>query len=194
MIPIVGSLPRLVMRHVVYGAPEVVLEPGEERAVRVDLGGRLFRPEKLMMVGLMDEIRGRYKIKRSRLPLLDRKNVVAYSTIKRRASRRSRSVPGRTIVEYFGVRGDKLFTRSYLPSSVEYIHTDPLEYIVLRQMWCGDKTQMPAVGGASALFFRPTVLGNSLYADSTEVSVSLLLKNIGDIQVRVSASIFGLGQ
>lgn len=193
MIPVVGSLPRLVMRHMVYAAPEAVLEPEEERAVRVDLGGRLFRPEKLMMIGSMDEIRGRYRIKRSRLPLLDRKNVVAYSTIKRRASRRSRSVPGRTIVEYSGVRGDESFTRSYLPSSVEYIHTDPLEYVVLRQMWCGERTQMPAVGGASALFFGSAVLG-SLYADSTEASVSLLLKNIGDIQVRVRASIFGLGQ
>lgn len=180
------------MRHMQYGFPEAVLDSGAEHTIKVDVQN-LFRPEKLIMVGHMAEIRGHFNIKRSRLPLLNRDDVVSYSRIYK--CRRGRIVwfrRGRTTVEYSGP--GKNFTRTYLPSSVEYIHTDPLEYIILRQMFCGTEAQMPAIGGASALFFGVGVLGNGMRAASTESSVSLVLQNKGDIQVRVRAAIFGVGR
>lgn len=199
-------------RHVHYGFPMVALAPGEARTVEVELRGT-FRPHKLLLVGQMDVIRGHYKIKRARLPPLDRDDVVAYSTITRRAhwrktasgwARVQRSIPGRTVIEYRGVDRSapdeiafipKSFTRHYLPSSVEYIAVDPLSYVYLLNVDCDAKPQMPAIGrGASALFFGTYNIGNSVPLETAKSSVSLTLENVGDVVVRVYASVIGIGE
>lgn len=172
-----------------YSFPEAVLEPGETRSVQVDVRG-LFRAEKLVMVGRMDEVRGFYKIKYSRLPLLDWNDVVAYSKIQWRASARSKSIPGRTTIEYRG--RDRSFARTYLPSSVVYVPVDPLSYVRLLQVFVGKEASMPAFGGVGARFFGADMFGNCILLSPTDSSIVLQLKNDGDIQVRVQAGIMGV--
>jgi hypothetical protein len=184
------------MRSYSYGFPEAVLDAGKEEAVKVDLHG-VFRPQKLVMFGSMDVIRGSFRIKRSRLPELDRDDVIASSTRVYRG-RRGKKVwfrKGKTTIEFQG--NDKVlrrFTRTYLPSSVEYLDLDPLSYIALKQLFCGTEAAMANFeGGISGQMFGADQLGNSLPLPTTSSSVTLLLKNHGDIQVRVRASIFGIG-
>ena len=182
------------MRTYQYGFPPAVLEPGTEATISVELGGKLFRAQKLVMAGQMDVIRGCFKIKYSRLPLLDRDEVTFAATRIRRWSNGKTAVykPVKTTVTYRGK--NKSFTREYLPSNVIYIPTDPLEYITLLQFSCGKECQMPETeDGASALFFTADVLGNGLLCSSTDASLTMQLKNVGDVQVRVHALVFGYG-
>ena len=178
------------MRSMQYGFTPTAIEPGDECKLKVDLRG-WFRPSKLMMYGAMKEIRGHYKVKRSRLPLLNRDDVVAYSRVYR--CRRGKKVwfrKGRTTVEYRGA--DRSFVRTYLPSSVVYEDTDPLSYIHLLDLICGSSPQMAGAGVAAEWFGagnqRSPRYGNGLSLPSTNASVTLLLKNVGDVQVRVNVS------
>jgi hypothetical protein len=133
----------------------------------------------------MDEVRGHFKIKRSRLPLLSREYVIAYSSLSRIPSRR------RTTIEYReNPTGN--FVRSYLPSSVEYLHVDPLCYVTLLNIFCGEEGQLPSTSGCFALFFGVGVSGNGLPLSTAEKSISLSFRNGGDVQVRVFATMFGL--
>lgn len=175
-----------------YAFPEAALEPGEERKLSVDVTS-IFRGQKITMIGFMKPIRGHFKIKRTLLPNLDRDDVVAYTRVyKYRRGEKIWFRPGKTVVEFSGFHNG---VRAYLPTSVMYIHTDPLEYIRLRNVHIGALPQMPSFGeGCSALFFGSGVLGNGLCMDTAEdMSVSLLLKNEGDVQVRVRAMILGTG-
>jgi len=179
------------VRTAQYAFPPAVLEPGEEKTVTVDLTGA-FRASKLLLMAWWAVIRGRYRIKRSRLPLLNRDNVIAYSEIKRRASKRARSVPGRTWVEFYSDDGRLVFRRSYLPSSVLYIPTEAAECVYLRNILLGQEKQMPDAGGVLAEFFGPNVIGNGLYMPTVEkVPVSLVFKNVSDVQIHVYASMLG---
>ncbi len=185
-----------MMRSYSYGFPEAVLDAGKEEVVKVDLHG-VFKPQKLFMHGRMDVIRGSFRIKRSRLPLLDREDVVSsHSRVyKCRRGRKRWFRKGRTTIEYQNNGGDlKSFVRTYLPSSVEYRNTDPLDYVSLKQLYCGNEATMPNFGdGALATMFGVDRIGNSLPLPTALTSISLVLKNHGDIQVRVRASMFGYG-
>lgn len=179
------------MRYVQYGFPDLDLAPGATELVKVDLKG-LFRLEKLAMYGTMREIRGHYWIKRSRLPRLDREEVArTYSTIRKyRRGKTIRFLPGRTTVEY---QGKPAFVRTYLPSSVVYEPVDPLSYIRLLNVFCNREPQMARIGdGVSALFYASGMLGNVLL-DVANVSVSLLLKNAGDVRVHLRSAVIGVG-
>lgn len=228
------------MRAYQYGFPPATLEPGETGTVKVDLRDP-FRPEKLVMAAQMDEIRGHFKIKRSRLPLLDCDNVVEAHTslMKRKNGRHFWS--GKTTITYRGAWGrgksmtyaaisrrakagstadketlvdvDRLVeqglsldeaiekagrqSREFRPSSVEYIPVDPLEYVTLLNIFCDKERQMPSPGdGTMAMMFGAGVPSNKLPSNklplpTTSASISLLLENRGDIQVRVWATMFG---
>ena len=176
--------------HVQYGFQPLTLEPGAEEKVSVDLGGRPFRAQKLVMAGFMDAIRGSYTIKRSRYSGVDRDDVVCVSSrVCRWRNARGRGFyPGKVSIEFKDGR-----VREYLQSSVEYVPVDPLEYIVLRNMFCGREPMMPANGDVTALYFGASCLGNGIPAPTTDQSVTLLLKNVGDVRVKVSAMLFGIG-
>lgn len=184
---------RTPARHWMYGFPEAVLEPGEEQTVKVDVDG-VFRVEKLSIATFMKEIRGHFRIKRSRLPLLNRDDVVGYSRIHKWSNGKTfKYRPGKTVIEYTGAATGKRFTREYLPSSVLYIHTDASEYVTLLQMWCDKEPMMPMCGdGASALFFGAGVIGNGVHMPATDTFIALRLKNRGDVQVHVHAAVFGI--
>lgn len=174
-------------RYVQYGFPSAPIEPGEQCAVKVE-PKNVFRGQKLVMVGYMVEIRGHFKLKYSRLPLLNRENVIAYSNVTRIKAKR------RTTVEY---RDDikNSFVRSYLPSSVEYKHVDPLSYIDLLNIFIGNEHQIPASGGGIvAQCFGAEVFGNALPLRTANegMTVTLSLKNHGDIRVEVMAAILGI--
>ena len=179
----------MMYRTMVYGFPEAVLAPGEERTLTVDIKG-LFRAEKLVMVATMKEIRGHFRIKRSRLPLLNRDDVISFSRIRKWSNGKIvKYLPGKTVVAYQSKSGG--FIREYLPSSVVYKHTDALSYIQLKQLFVGKEPQM--AGGVAARFFGANSFGNAIPAPSTEVGVTLVLKNEGDVQVRVRATMLGMG-
>lgn len=182
-----------MMRSVSYGFPEVVIDPGTERLVKIDLH-EPFRAQKLMMVGLWDVVRGHFVLKRSRLGRLDREDVVCSSTrvYKGRRGKRRWFRAGKTTVEFRGDSKRKAFVREYLPSSVIYVPTEPLHFVELRNLFVGTEAQM--FGGASAEWFGPAVLGNGLILPTAEQSMSLLLQNIGDVQIRVRAMVLGVGR
>lgn len=169
-----------------YSFPEVLLAPGEEKSVRVELS-RPFRASKLHMIGFMEEIRGHFKIRYSRLPPLNRENVIAYSNVTRIKSKR------RTTVEYReGAKGN--FVRSYRPENVVYVHTDALSYVVLRQIRCGKFPAMPGNADVPSRFFgAEAVFGNGIPMPTAhgEISVDLWNKD-GDIPVKVYAAVFGI--
>lgn len=166
------------------------LEPGDEKTIQSDVKG-VFRPEKVIMCGFMKPIRGNFKIKRSRLPLLNRDDVEGSSRIYK--CRRGSKVwfrKGKTTISYNG--DGKKFTRSYLPSSVEYRPVDALSYICLKQLYCGkDPAFVESEDGIPSEMFGSNRYGNSFPMPTTSSCVSMLLKNVGDVQVRVSASILG---
>lgn len=174
------------MRSMLVRFPEVVLPSGETRTVKALLHNAM-RPQKLVLIGIMDEIRGHFWIKRSRLPRLNRESVIAYSNVTRVPSRR------RTTIEHRD-RADNSFVRSYLPSSVVYEHVDPLSYVSLTQLTCDKAPQMPAnPGGVSATLFTSSTLGNGLALSRVRKRIELVFDNHGDIEVRVFSSIFGYG-
>lgn len=188
------SLTRMVLMQ--YGFPPTVFEPGQETTLKVDVKD-MFRCEKLIMHATMREIRGHFKLKRSRIPPLDREDIVcAYTKIRMwRRGRRIKYYPTKTVVEYRGTdeRYDKPFTREYLPTSVVYIPVDAAQYMVLENVYCGAEAQMPSFEGSgiNALFFGPASLANGVLFSSTDVSISLKLKNIGDVQVKFFAAALG---
>ncbi len=178
-------VPPGVMRQVSYVFPAVDLIPGKTQETQIVPEGVL-RVQRVAVAGFMDEIRGHYWIRRSRLPRLDRQFVTAHSTWSRVRARR------RTIVEYRGP--DRSFTRTYLPSSVEYGHVDPLSYVALVNVFIGDRREPqmpPRNNGCSATFFGMNCLGVGVPMSSGN-RVMLLLRNDGDIQVHVHAFVFGV--
>jgi hypothetical protein len=178
-----------------YGFPEAVLEPGAEQNVSVSLSGP-FHPSKIIMTGFMKEIRGSFRIKRTRLPDLDRDDVISSHTRVYRG-RRGKKIwfrKGRTTIEFRG--NEKVlhgFTRTYLPSSIVYEHTDPLSYIALMQLKCDNEATLRDTGhGVVAQFFGTNQLGNALPMSTANASIVMLLKNHGDVQVKVRATIMGM--
>ncbi len=147
-----------MLRDTCYAFPETTLDAGKGSEVVVDLKNP-FRASKLCMVGHMDEVRGHFKIRHSRLPLLNRENVIAYSNVTRIKAKR------RTTVEYR--EHDKgNFVRSYLPENVRYVHTDPLSYINLLQLKVGAMPALPPSSHLPAVAFGNGALGNGLpFAD-----------------------------
>jgi len=183
----------MMQRSMIYGFPEAVLDAGEERTVSIELK-EPFRPEKLVLIGRMNEIRGHFKVKRSRLPLLNRDDVVAYSRVYK--CRRGKKIwfrKGKTTVEFLGTNEHKSFVRKYLSSSVVYNDVDPLDYIILRNMFCDKEVAMASTDGIPAQCFSSESYGNALSLPTSEVSLSLRLKNEGDIRVSVYASFTGRG-
>lgn len=163
----------------------IELPPGEERTSKVSIRG-VFRGERFQMFGHMDEVRGHFKIKRSRLPLLNRENVIAYSNVTRVKSKR------RTTVEY-REHAQGNFVRSYLPENVVYVHTDPLSYIQLKQLFVGKEPILPTDdSGVPAVVFGDGSLDNGVCLPSCSTVFSLHLENHGDITVQVYASVFGV--
>lgn len=193
--------PQPTLRSLMYAFPRATLGPGVEETYKVQVKG-LFRAEKLVMAGTMDEIRGYYRIRHTRMPWLNRDDVIASTRVYR--CRRGKKVwfrKGRTMIEFAGSGRDeyqynevKNFKRTYLPSSVVFRDVDPLEYIRLLQLQCGKEEVMPSSGeGAIGSFFGASSLGNGFPAPATDAIVSIRLKNTGDIQVRVAATILGRG-
>lgn len=178
-------IPRFGQRCI-FGFPDAALAPGERRTLKVDVD-KPFRGERLIMVGKMDEIRGHFKIRHTRLPLLNRENVIAYSNVTKVKPKR------RTTVEYReGTTGN--FVRTYLPETVVYVHTDPLSYIRLENVRCGHVPQMPSFGGGgvAAQVFGAGVIGNGFAMPTTYTTVEVVLYNEGDIEVKVFSSIAGM--
>lgn len=162
----------------------VTLEPGQERVITAEVKCP-FRAERIMMVGEMDEVRGHFLVRRSRLPPLNRENVIAYSNVTLVPARR------RTTVEY---RCDRTgnFIRHYQPSSVQYVHVEPLSYVMLRQLWTDREPAMSWVGeGVSADYFGIAAFGNGLPLPTTQGTIALSLMNKGDIPVTVWSAVFG---
>ncbi len=169
--------------------PIAVIGPGEDAEMSVPLTSP-FRPQRLYMQGDMAEVRGFFKLKHTRLPLLNRENVIAYSTITRYPKDR------RTTVEYReGSTGN--FVRSYLPKNVVYKHVDPLSYITLVDLSFDKRSAFPTPGGGSfgggvsAEYFGPSSHGNGLPLPTGNVSINIKLKHTGDIPVKVCATMFG---
>ena len=166
----------------------VVLKPGQERLLRAR-PLTPFKPQRLVMYAEMSEIRGYFRIKRSRLPRLNRENVIAYSNVTRAKSKR------RTTVEYReGEAGN--FVRQYRPESVVYEHVDALSYLRLINLWVGKSHAMPKTPtGIAAEFFGTGQLGVGTPFPTSErySAIKLRIRNTGDIKVRLNASLFGYG-
>lgn len=178
------------MNDVIYSFPEAVLDAGAECVVEVNPAGA-FRAQKLMMVGLMAEIRGFFEIKRARLPPLDHEDVIAYTAISRHGRGKTLAYRrGRTTIEYRGP--DRSFVRTYLPSSVEHIPVDPLSYVSLVQIMCDGVKSMPENIYVPTVMFGAGRFGNSLSMPTSKSSFRMRLRNHGDIQVCVFATIFGV--
>lgn len=190
----VPAPPRL--RHVMYGFPETEIPPGEGCTSEIVVKD-LFRAERLLMVGQMDEIRGTFWIKRSRLPLLDRRNVVvAYSKVVPRRYGKKKQIgfaKGKTVVEY--ADATLRFKREYQPSSVVYSPTDPLSYIRLRNLYIGKMRQVGVDCGLPAVMFGANVGSRGMYLPMDTAApngvITIVLHNDGDIPVRVLGSIAG---
>jgi len=163
------------------------VEPGE-RAVVEFQPDCVFRAQKLALVGMMEPIRGRFWIKRSRRGWLDRDCVVAHSVYRKTPSRR------RTAVEYRDPTGKRSFRCEYRPENVVYRPVDPLEYVVLRQVRVGGAPMMPDTRGVRGDFFAAGVLGNGLPFATSRSAVELHLENQGDVCVTVYAMLFGIGR
>lgn len=191
--PIVNMPQPRPVRHVQYGFPVAVVEPGGTAEVKVELTGAL-RATRLLLLGKMAPIRGHYKLKYSRLPLLDRDNVESFTRVRRWSNGKvTKFLPGKTVIAYKNEIGG--FVREYLPSSVVYKDVDPLEYIVLTQMFCGREPAMPPTGeDASALFFGSSRFDSGSCFPTAELSMTLCFRNDGDVQVRVFASVMGMQQ
>lgn len=176
-------------RSMVYSFPEAVLDPGEEQAIKVDLHDA-FKARRLIFTGTMHEIRGWFQIRHTRRPPLNRDDTYGYSTLRRWSNGRvTKLLPGKTVIQYQGQHG--MFEREYRPENVRYIEQDPLSYIRLMQVQCGKENGMPSNGGVSTLFFSSTSFGNGMMLPTATVSMTLQLKNDGDVQVSVRASALG---
>lgn len=189
--PLLNRPVRPLLRSLSYNFPIVSLEPGEEKYAKIELTDT-FRATRFFFSATMREIRGSYAIRRTRLPQLDREDVVGYSTLRRWSNGKStRLLPGRTVIEYRGWDA-KPFTRSYQPSSVCYIPVDATQYVMLMQVFCGREPAMPTTtDGTSAVFFSS--IGADVHIPATSSSMMIRLKNIGDVQVHVHAAVFGIG-
>jgi len=187
----------MMFRRVQYGFPEAVMEPDQEVSVKVDLNGP-FRAERLFTYAMWNVIRGSFKLKRSRLPLINREEVEYAATRVYRGRRGNKRWfrPGKTTVRVCATNEHKAFEREYLPSSVIYIPTEPLHFIVLRQLFVGTAAQLANV--VSAGFFAVGGFGNQRFGNqlslpTESVSIVLVLKNIGDVQIKVRAMMLGAG-
>jgi hypothetical protein len=164
-----------------YGFPDVTLDPGQSVTVHV-VTKSYFRIDRLFMHGFMDDVRGTFKIKHTRLPLLNRENVIAYSNVTRHKGKR------RTTVEYREFPTGN-FVRRYRPENVVYKHTDPMSYVMLGDVSVGHVPKNPPAGGG----VLAEVFGTGLRFPTAEkeMKVYLTLTSCCDIQVNVSASVFG---
>lgn len=176
------------MSYLSYGFPLATLDPGCEQEISVPITD-VFRPQKLMMVGQMDKIRGSFWVKRSRLPRLDRDDVCAYSTVHRQPWRQ------RTVIAFTQSSTGRRVARTYLPESVVYNHVDPLHYITLDQMKVDEERVLAAVGGSGipAEVFGEAALGSGIPLPTSRGRIMISLRNRGDIQVRVHAAMIGYG-
>jgi hypothetical protein len=178
-------------KSVMYGFPVAVIDPGQDCPVTIDVASG-FRGRKLLLNGQWDVVRGYYKIKRSRLPLLDRERVNAFTEVSRgRRGTKRWFKRGRTTVMFLGDGETRWFVRSYLPENVIYVPSEPLHLIMLKQIFLGTDAQMAMA--ASGAFFGAEMLGNGLLMPTTTNAqkMSLLLSNIGDVQIKVYASVMG---
>jgi hypothetical protein len=185
-----------MLRPMQYGFPPTEIEPGQMATVSKEIR-YLFRAEKIVLSGLMNEVRGRFWLKHSRLPLLDSREVVYAATriYKQRRGRRRWFRRGKTTVT-FPVAG-LLVTREYRPENVVYEDVDPLEYITLRQVFIGTRAQMPIQSeGAPAQFFGIGNLSNGVLFDEIcePSTMSMTFENVGDIKIKVAALVFGSGK
>ena len=108
----------------IHSFPVAVINPGKTCRVAVKATYGAFDPRKLCMAGLMDEARGHFKIRHTRLPAAESRECD-------RLQQRLARVPSRrrTTIEY-RERPTGNFVRSYLPSNVVYSSIDPLSTIV----------------------------------------------------------------
>jgi hypothetical protein len=165
-----------MMRSMVYIFPEVVLEPDEERKISIEPRG-WFSARRLFIGAFMREIRGHFKIKRSRLPLLNLDDVITFSEY------------GRTMIVWLGDEARDGFVREYLPSSVVFIRKRAEDYIMLRNVIVGTRPQMFCE--SSAVLFGNDGGISSNWDTTSNGTLSLVLHNIGDVQVRVHAAVSG---
>lgn len=179
------------VRDVRYSFPQALIDPGDESCVSVDLGGKPTRLQKLVMLAEWDVIRGFYRIKRSRLPPIDVDDAVAHARIHRWGNGRQVGYrPGKVTLAYAGP--GRHFVREYLPSSVAYIPVDPAERVVLAQIYCGREPVLHAdTSGIPVSCFGASVLDNGILAPTTRQALSLRLRNLADVQIRVRALAFG---
>lgn len=174
-----------MIQPISYSFPLLTLEPGTEQKSTVTLNGP-FRPEKLFMGGQMGVIRGHFKIKRSRLPLLDRDDVFAYSLARKTPERR------RVVVAFTHPKTGIRVERSYLPSNVVYLHTDPLSYIDLLQLKLGATSTMSSEIGVAATLFGAESFGIGFRMPTDDTSMEITLRNHGDVPIKVFAQVIGV--
>lgn len=174
------------MTYQTIGFPLADVAPDALREVAADVQCP-FRPQRLVLAGFMDVIRGVFWIKRSRLPRLNRDDVIAYSTRSRYPKRR------RTVVEYHEA-GVRKFVRKYQPASVVYLHTDPLSYVTVMKVDFDEVPALPSVeAGVAASVFRGAALGAGVYFPTSRTQIRLTFANRGDVPVRVAAVFHGVG-
>ena len=175
------------MRSFVYSFPEVTLKPGEIGNSQIELKGP-FRANKLVFSASMKEIRGQYRIKYSRLPLLDREVVASSESriLKWSNGKVTKYRRGKTTVRFF--LGDRYIVRDYRPENVLYIPTEPLEYIQLRNVFCGVENGLAPGPGISPALLNA---GWAPHLPTATHTMTVALENVGDVVIRVRASVLG---
>lgn len=174
-------------RSYLYAFPVMELQPGKTGVLEVNVEGR-YQPRKLMFTGSMEAVRGHFRIKRTRRGLLDRESTWGATRIYRqRRGKRIWFRPGRTTLEF--ANGT---VRSYLPSSVDYLPVDPLEYVRVLQVWSGKRPQLvPGAEVLATIFSGANNYPYNDFMDVTDSTISLLLKNTEDVPVKVRVVILG---
>lgn len=172
-------------QFVTYGFPAAAIEPGGVFETQVNLNG-MFCGSRLALAGFMQEIRGHFRIRHTKLRL-NRETVIAYSNVTRNKKKR------RTTVEYReNATGN--FVRQYLPENVVYVSTDPLSYVTLDQFLCGKTnalSNVPTTQGVPVQHFNEAAFGTGIPLPTSDTCIKLAFKNHGDIRVRVFAAIMG---
>lgn len=175
--------PHYKTRGMQYNFDPIVLLPGESRTQKL-ASGCVFKLERLLVQAHMDAIRGHFRIRYSRLPLLDRENVIAYSNVTPSPSKR------RTTVEY-REHATGNFVRSYRPDNVIYVDTQASSYIVLKQLFVEENKMMPTGGpGITASMFDVGVLAGPLPV-SPGLNLKLEWQNTADIPIELWVTVFG---
>lgn len=191
--------PRVPMlRHMQYGFPAIDVEPGKTETTSTKIENK-FRAQKLVLFGQMDEIRWRWRLRYSRLQpvYFTAVDYAATRIYKCRRGRKRWFRRGKTTMTFLitdSMLRTRVVTREYRPENVIPMPIDPLEYIQLQQVQIGTVQQM-SVGGITAQLFGATMFGNSLPFSSINepMQVSVTFENVGDIKVKMSACMLGVG-